>query len=242
VLFPGCVMSVLFDHVHGATLRTLRVNGYAPRRASGTVCCGAPHAHAGDLRSARALARRNVEALEREEGPVVVNSAGCGAMLKAYGHLLDDPRAATLAARVRDVAEVLAAAGPRPGGDLPLRVAYDAPCHLQHAQGVHGEVLAVLAAVPGLRVEQRPGADRCCGSAGTYNLTQPGLAAAVLADKLDHLGGGTTTMDLVVTGNPGCLMQIGAGLLARGSPTAVAHPVELLDRSYLAAGHYGSAR
>jgi glycolate oxidase iron-sulfur subunit len=236
MLFPGCVMSVLFRHVHDATRRTLEANGYRVADAAGTVCCGAPHAHAGDLEGARALARRNVKALRRTTGWIVVNSAGCGAILKDYGHLLGSQEAALVAERVRDVSEVLADAGPRPGGPVPLRVAYDPPCHLQHAQRVHREVLAMLSAIPGLEVVLLPGADRCCGSAGVYNLLQPEMAEAVLSAKLTEILSAAPELDAVTTGNPGCLMQIGAGLRAAGSSLPVLHPVELLDRSYRAAG------
>jgi glycolate oxidase iron-sulfur subunit len=235
-LFPGCVMSVLFRHVHAATRRALEANGYRVSVASGTVCCGAPHAHAGDLEGARALARRNVKALRRTTGWIVVNSAGCGAILKDYGHLLGSQDAALVAERVRDVSEVLADAGPRPGGPVPLRVAYDPPCHLQHAQRVHREVLAMLSAIPGLEVVMLPGAERCCGSAGVYNLLQPEMAEAVLSAKLTEIQTAASELDAVTTGNPGCLMQIGAGLRAAGSSLMVMHPVELLDRSYAAVG------
>lgn len=231
-LFPGCVMSVLFRHVHDATRRTLEANGYRVADAAGTACCGAPHAHAGDLAGARALARRNVRALRRTTGWIVVNSAGCGAILKDYGHLLGSEDAAQVAERVRDVSEVLADAGPRRGGPLRLRVAYDPPCHLQHAQRVHREVLTMLDAIPGLEVRLLPEAERCCGSAGIYNLLQPEMAAAVLEAKLTELRLAGPELDALATGNPGCLMQIGAGLRAAGLGLPVLHPVELLDWGY----------
>ena len=237
-LFLGCIQRELFGHVHDATRTTLAANGYACTAASGQGCCGALHAHAGRHEDARRLARVNVMAFRDTEGPIVVNSAGCGAMLKQYGSLLaDDPLAADarrVADRVRDVMEVLAEAGPAPGGPLAVRVAYDAPCHLQHAQGVVAEPLTVLAAIPGLRVVPHAGADRCCGSAGLYSLLEPALAGEVLAGKLDALL--ASDVDAVATGNPGCQMQIGAGLAARGAATAVCHPVELLAASYRSRG------
>lgn len=233
-LFAGCVMSTLFAHVNAATERVLRVNGHAVARPAGQGCCGALHAHAGDLAGARALARANVEAFRGATGPIVVNSAGCGAMLKDYGHLLGDAEAKAFSARVRDIAEVLAADGPRAGAPVARRVAYDAPCHLQHAQGVHAEVLQVLRAIPGLEVELVPGFDRCCGSAGIYSTLEPAMAAEVLRPKAEALA--ASRCDVVATGNPGCLMQIGAGLRAERSPTPTVHPVELLDASYRAAG------
>ncbi len=241
-LFRGCVMDALFDHVHAATRRTLEANGYTVVEAPGQVCCGALHDHAGDPETARDLARRNLAAFAARTDFIVVNSAGCGALLKDYGHLLDEPAAVGFAARIRDVSELLAARGPRPGGPLPLDVVYDAPCHLQHAQRVHEPVLALLRAIPDLRLALLPGHDRCCGSAGIYSLLEPALSRAVLDAKLAGLADATPRPAYVVTGNPGCLMQIGGGLVAAGLPIRVAHPVELLDWSYAAGGVYGGGR
>jgi glycolate oxidase iron-sulfur subunit len=231
-LFRGCVMDTLFRHVHDATRRTLEYNGYRVLEVEGQTCCGALHEHGGDRGAAVELARRNVAALAGSADYVVTNSAGCGALLKDYGHLLGDEEAAALAAKVRDVSELLAEAGPRPGAPLELDVAYDAPCHLQHAQRVHEAPLAVLRAIPGLRLSLLPGFDRCCGSAGIYSVLNPGMARAVLAAKIETIAAAEPRPSVVATGNPGCLMQIGAGLLAAGLDIPVAHPVELLDRSY----------
>jgi glycolate oxidase iron-sulfur subunit len=238
-LFRGCVMDTLFGHVHGATRRTLEVNGYRVIEPEGQVCCGALHEHAGDRAAAQALARVNVEALAQAADYVVVNSAGCGALLKGYGHLLDTDSARRLAAKVRDVSELLAERGPMAGGELPLDVAYDAPCHLQHAQRVHAAPLAVLGAIPALRLQLLPSSDKCCGSAGIYSVLRPDMARAVLDLKIQSLAGATPMPQIVATGNPGCLMQIGAGIRAAGLPIRVAHPVELLDESYRVAGVYG---
>jgi glycolate oxidase iron-sulfur subunit len=158
-------------------------------------------------------------------------------MMKEYGHLLgDDPawaaRAAALASRVRDVSELLAAAGPERGGALPLRITYDAPCHLVHAQRVTRPPLTVLGSIPGLELVPLTDAEQCCGSAGIYNLLQPELAQAVLAPKLRHVA--ETGAQLVATGNPGCLMHIGAGLLRARAGARPVHPVDLLDASYAA--------
>ncbi|MGN6392063.1 MAG: (Fe-S)-binding protein [Gemmatimonadales bacterium] len=238
-LFRGCVMDTLFGHVHEATRRTLEANGYRVVEVDGQVCCGALHEHAGDRSAAEALARQNVAALSGAADWIVVNSAGCGALLKAYGHLLDTDAAAALAAKVRDVSELLAERGPRPGGELALDVAYDAPCHLQHAQRVHAAPLAVLRAVPGLRLRILPSSDKCCGSAGIYSVLRPAMARAVLDLKIESFAEATPRPDIVATGNPGCLMQIGAGLQAAGLPIRVMHPVEILDRSYRVGGMYG---
>ena len=238
-LFRGCVMDTLFSHVHQATRRTLVANGYRVVEIGGQVCCGALHDHAGDRDGAIALARENLRAFASRTDYVVVNSAGCGALLKEYGHLLGTGEAEAFGAKVRDVAELLADQGPRVGGVLEIDVAYDAPCHLQHAQRVHDAPLAMLRAIPGLRLQLLPGFDRCCGSAGIYSLLEPAMARTVLDAKIRTFMEASPPPALVVTGNPGCLMQIGGGLRAEGLPIRVAHPVELLDWSYQAGGVYG---
>ena len=236
-LFSGCVMDGLFGHVHDAARAALRANGFTLDDVPGQVCCGALAAHAGLADVARDLARRNVRAFDAAapDAAIVVDSAGCGAMLKAYGEwLAGDPleaRARALAARVADVSEALAEAGPRPGTRaVPLRLAYDAPCHLLHAQRVAAAPLAVLRAVPGLELVPLDGSERCCGGAGIYTLVQPDLSGEVLARKLAAVR--DAAPDAVATGNPGCQMQIGAGLVLGGAATAVCHPVELLAASY----------
>ena len=236
-LFRGCVMDTLFSHVHGAAARTLAANGYTVIDVPGQQCCGALHDHAGDVAAARALARANLGAFARADF-IAVDSAGCGALLKDYGHLLGSDAAAAFGAKVRDVTELLAAAGPIPGAPLEREVVYDAPCHLQHAQRVHAEPLAVLGAIPGLRVRLLPGSDKCCGSAGIYTLLHPAMARAVLDAKIAEIAEADPRPGTVATGNPGCAMQIGAGLRAAGLAIRVRHPVELLDESYALAGHY----
>jgi len=241
-LFRGCVMDTLFRHVHEATRRTLEANGYQVVEVEGQTCCGALHEHAGDRQAATALALQNLAAFSGGTDYVVVNSAGCGALLKDYGHLLGGTAAEALGAKVRDVSELLAAAGPRPGAPLELDVAYDAPCHLQHAQRVHDAPLALLRAIPGLRLRVLPGSDQCCGSAGIYAVLKPEMARAVLERKIRTFAEAKPRPDLIATGNPGCLMQIGAGLMAARLPIGVAHPVELLDWSYERAGMYEGER
>jgi glycolate oxidase iron-sulfur subunit len=237
-LFRGCVMDTLYRHVHEATRRTLEANGYGVVEVAGQTCCGALHEHAGDRQSATALALQNLAAFSGDADYIVVNSAGCGALLKDYGHLLGGAAAEALGAKVRDVTELLAAAGPRPGAPLDFDVAYDAPCHLQHAQRVHDAPLAVLRAIPGLRLRLLPGSDQCCGSAGIYAVLKPEMARTVLDRKIRTYADAEPRPDLVATGNPGCMMQIGAGLLAARLPIGVVHPVELLDWSYERGGVY----
>ncbi len=242
-LLEGCVMRGLFGHVNSATERVLVANGYDVVTTPQQHCCGALHAHAGDLEGARVLARANIASFEKAfDGPapgyIAINSAGCGAMVKQYGHLLHDdpvwgPRAARISERARDVNELLAAAGPKVGGTLALRVTHDPPCHQMHAQRVVKQPLDVLNAIPGLELLPLADAEQCCGSAGIYNLVEPDTSDAVLAPKLERIA--ETDADYLATGNPGCMMQIGAGLLRSGSRVRVVHPIELLDASYRAA-------
>ncbi len=245
-LLTGCVQEGLFHRVNEATRRVLVANGVRLVEASAQVCCGALHAHGGDLEGARALARLNVDAFDAAGADaVVVNAAGCGAVMKEYGHLLEhDPsyaeRAVRLAERVRDLSEVLAELGPRAGGTVGLTVTADAPCHLLHAQGVAKAPGTVLDAVPGLAVIPLRAADECCGGAGLYGITHAELGGRIGADKVAAVA--ETGAGVVVTSNPGCAMQIGAGLRMAGVRCRVLHPVELLDESYRRAGWYPSAR
>jgi glycolate oxidase iron-sulfur subunit len=235
-LLKGCVMEGLFADTNRATERVLVRNGYQLVEAEGQGCCGALHAHAGALARARVLARRNIAAFERSGADFVTsNAAGCGAMLKEYALLLRDDldwgaRATAFSSRVRDVTELLAAAGPQRARPLGFSAAYDAPCHLRHAQRVEDPPLSVLKAALGERFVVLPSSDECCGGAGIYNLQQPQIAAAVLARKLADIAAAGTRF--VATANPGCQMQIGAGLLRSRSPQRCVHLVDLLDAAY----------
>jgi len=228
----GCVMPELFAPTHAATLRVLAANGFEVVAPEGQGCCGALQAHAGDADTARELARRNLEAFADVD--VVVNdSAGCGAALRDAGHWLPGEGEA-LAAKSRDVCEWLDEQGLRgPLGPVEARVCYDDPCHLLHGQGVGAAPRRLLEAVPDLELVPHADAAACCGAAGTYNLTQPAMSRAVLERKLDALA--AADPDIVATGNPGCLMQLRRGVAARGLRAEVLHPVEILDRSYVAA-------
>jgi glycolate oxidase iron-sulfur subunit len=236
-LFEGCIMPELFGPVHEATVRVLERNDVSVCLPRNQGCCGALHLHDGELSMARALARRNIQAFEKNGADfVIVNAAGCGAMLKEYSELLrDDPawraRAASFSSRVRDISEYLNELGiAPPAGRLDLKVTYDDPCHLLHAQGIGTPPRKLLRSIPGLEFVESRDADRCCGSAGVYNITHPELSALILEDKIANLA--ASGADVVATGNPGCLLQIRAGLSAHGIRMEVAHPVELLDRSY----------
>jgi glycolate oxidase iron-sulfur subunit len=215
----------------------LAVNDYEIIPAPGQRCCGALHAHSGDLARARSLARANVAAFERSGAKfVATNAAGCGAMMKEYGYLLrEDPawaeRAAAISAKVRDVSELLAAAGPKPPvAELPATVTYDAPCHLLHAQRISAQPVQVLRAIPGLTLVPLTDTEQCCGAAGIYNLIEPETSNAVLTPKIRNIA--ETRAQFVATGNPGCLMQIGSGLRGARLHVRAVHPVELLDEAY----------
>lgn len=235
-LLLGCVMRVAYGDVHTAAARVLAHLGTQVVDVPGQACCGALHAHSGDRATARDLARRNIAAFERAAVDViVVDAAGCGAHMKGWGHLLeDDPawrdRAATLAAKVRDVTEHLAGLDLPPRlGRLDMTVTYQDACHLAHAQGIRSQPRALLARVEGLRVVEMPQSDVCCGSAGTYSLSQPEYADALQASKV--AAALSTGADAVVSANPGCMLQIASGLRGRGSGMAVLHVVEVLDRA-----------
>ena len=242
--FEGCIMPELFGSVHESTLRVLESNEMSVWSPAEQTCCGALHVHSGETARAQDLARRNIDAFEADVADfIVVNAAGCGAMLKEYGELLkDDPRyaarAAAFSSRVRDICEFLDEVGIRGKlGAVPLKVTYDDPCHLLHAQGIKAAPRKLLRSIPGLELVELHDSDRCCGSAGIYNITHPDMAAQLLANKVASVE--RTGADAVATGNPGCLLQIQQGLRARGLDTPVLHPIELIDRAYTAAKNAG---
>lgn len=238
----GCVQEGLFTRINSATVRVLEANGYEVVLVEGQDCCGALHAHGGDLECARMLARSNIRAFEASGADLIaVNAAGCGAAMKDYGILLEgDPdfvqRAKGVAASVRDVTEILASSGPRIGASVPCKIAYDHPCHLLHAQGVEQAPITVLEAVPDAEVHVVEGAEECCGGAGIYGITHPKLGGLIGEDKVSAVR--ACSADAVATPNPGCMMQIGAGLRLEASTEGVIHPIELLDESYRRAGFY----
>lgn len=236
-LLTGCVQQAVFGSHNRATARVLARNGcevVAPREQG---CCGALHAHNGESVMARELARRTVDAFDASGVErVIVNSAGCGAHMKGYGHLLgDDPsyrdRAARFAGAVQDISEFLAKE-PLRGRLLPvpMTVTYHDPCHVVHGQKIRWEPRQILGQIPGLRIVEMKEADWCCGSAGTYALTQPEMAARLQTRKIENIR--ATGADAVVTANPGCVIQIVQGLRAAGQTIPVFHLVELLDRAY----------
>lgn len=236
-LLTGCIVPAILPEVNHATVRVLAANGYQISAPLAQRCCGALQAHAGELDSARQLARHNIAVFEATGAEwVVVNSAGCGALMKEYGHLLSaDPafagRAKAFSSRVRDVSEVLTSAPLRaPLRPVPLRVAYDDPCHLLHGQKIRQQPRILLRQIPALHVLEVPESDWCCGSAGIYNLLHPETAQALLDRKMAHLA--SLQPQLIVTGNPGCILQLRQGVMRHGLAAEVLHPIEVLARAY----------
>lgn len=235
-LFTGCVMDRAMAGLHHATARLLARNGFAVLVPKDQGCCGALHVHHGDPETARELTRRNVRAFAAAGADrVLVNSAGCGAQIAEAERLFPDDaaaarRAGELAARTEDVLVFLAREGLRePPPALRARAVYDEPCHLLHAQGISAAPKALLAKIPGLTLLPLPEADFCCGSAGVYNLTQGEMSRRLLDRKMERVV--ATGAELLITANPGCLLQLRAGAEARGLPLRVAHVVSLLGGS-----------
>jgi glycolate oxidase iron-sulfur subunit len=236
-LLTGCVQRLVFGRVNDATINVLSAEGCDVFAPSDQGCCGALALHAGRIEEARRFARKAIEAFERVNvDRIVVNAAGCGSSMKEYGELLaDDPawaeRARAFSARVRDVSQLLVEAGEPRSVRHPLRgkVVYHDACHLAHAQGVRSEPRELLRAISGLEVVTPAEPDVCCGSAGIYNLVQPEPAAELGARKVRHIA--DLDPDLVVTGNPGCTIQITAHAAREGHTWPVVHPIELLEAS-----------
>ena len=235
-LLLGCVQRVLFPQVNAATARVLAAEGCEVVAPKAQPCCGALLVHAGEEEQAVQLARQTINAFEKAQvDAVVTNAAGCGSNVKEYGHLLrDDPeyaeRAKAFATKCRDVSEFLSELEPRATRHaLPLRVAYHDACHLQHAQGVRLQPRTVLGRIPQLELLEIAEAAICCGSAGIYNLVQPEAATELGDRKASHIA--ALEADIVVSANPGCLLQLQSALARAGRKLPVRHFIELLDAS-----------
>jgi glycolate oxidase iron-sulfur subunit len=233
--FVGCVADAMFRPVHWATLRVLQQNGCDVFIPPGQGCCGAIHLHNGDGLGARRMADANLVAFELDRyDAIVVNHGGCGAMLKEYGHHWKDglqPHREKFAAKVKDVHELLDALGVvPPDGPIAAVATYHDSCHLAHAQHVAAAPRRLLARIPGLDLRDLPEAGFCCGSAGTYNLTEPEMADRLSRRKMENILG--TGARIVLAANAGCLLQIQREVRRGGHPILVLHPMELLDMSY----------
>lgn len=236
-VFAGCVMSTGFASTHAATIRLLQHHGCEVIVPPAQGCCAALHVHAGELEKGRELMKRNIEAFENLDlDAIVINAAGCGSTLKEYEHFFEhDPewteRARAFSGQTRDVTEMLAALEPdAPPAPLKAVVTYQEPCHLVHAQRISAQPRALLRRIPGLQLVEMEESAVCCGSAGVYNVTQPDRAQALLERKLDNAL--ATQPDIIISANPGCILQLQSGLRMRGSKVRVRHIVELLDEAY----------
>ena len=234
-LLGGCVAQVMFAELNEATIRVLTANGCEVTVPRQQVCCGALMAHAGDREAARAVARRNLRAFGGDEfEAVVTNAAGCGSTLKEYSHLFSpgepEYEAATkFESRVRDVTEFLNTLGlVAPLKEFAKRVTYQDSCHLLHGQKVREAPRRLLKAVPGIEFVELPYSELCCGSAGVYNVTETEASMELLAEKMKYAAG--TNAEVIVTTNPGCLLQMRAGADLHKTGQRVLHIMELLDR------------
>jgi glycolate oxidase iron-sulfur subunit len=239
-MLNGCVMPLLFGDVNQATMRVLRRNGCDVVLPKNQICCGALNVHNGESSAARQMARRNIDIfletnVDAGIDAIVVNAAGCGAAMKEYGFLLrDDPdyreKAERFSALVKDAGEFLAGIGLVTKLDpIEMTVAYQDPCHLAHGQRVRAQPRKLLRSIPGLRLIEMDGSDRCCGSAGIYNLTHSGMSQSLLKEKMQSIA--ATKAGAVVAPNPGCMLQLRYGAERYGPKVKIYHLMDLLDRA-----------
>jgi glycolate oxidase iron-sulfur subunit len=236
-MLDGCVMPLLFGAVNDATVRVLRRNGCDVIFPRNQICCGALNIHNGETAAAKDMARRNIDVfLEAKVDAVIVNAAGCGSAMKEYGHLLrEDPdyrdKAEKFSSLVKDAGEFLADLGLigelRP---IEMTVTYQDPCHLAHGQRIRTQPRKLLQAIPGLKLVEMDGADRCCGSAGIYNVTHSGMSQHLLKEKMQSVA--ATGGEAIVAPNPGCMLQLRSGAARFGPNIEVYHLMDLLDRAY----------
>ncbi len=235
--FRGCVQDALLSRINAATVRVLQQNGYAVHVPAGQTCCGAAQLHVGEEEYARRLARQNIDAFGEGQYDAIVNNAGgCGAALKDYAHLFrDDPeyrdKARRFVERVQDLSEFLSQHLNRPPrGEVRARVTYADSCHLRHVQKVVQPPRDLIRRVPGVELVELQAPDRCCGSAGVYNIVQADTANEILDLKMADIA--ATGADIVVTTNTGCHLQLVYGVRKAGPSARVLHLAELLDESY----------
>jgi glycolate oxidase iron-sulfur subunit len=238
-LVRGCVMQQFFARTNEATARVLALNGCEVVAPAAARCCGALHVHAGDRAAAQQLARRNIdEFMALNPDFVAINAAGCGSTLKEYGDLLaDDPiyhdRAIAFSRRVKDISELLVELEFRPPAvGFRATITYQDACHLAHAQRIRDQPRAILRSIPGLDLVEMRDSDNCCGSAGIYNVTQPETAMNLLDNKMRNVA--ATGAGFLAAANPGCAIQIAAGIRRRRVDMKVVHPIDVLDAAYRA--------
>ena len=233
----GCIANVSFARLNEATVRVLQRNGCEVVVPEGQGCCGALHLHAGMRGEARKLACRNIDAiLGGGFDAIITNAAGCGSTLKEYGELLEDlpeyaEKARRFAGSMRDITEFLGSLELNPNlGRVDAVVTYQDSCHLAHGQHIRQSPRQLLGAIPGLTFREMPGADICCGSAGIYNVVQNEMAMQILQHKMECVN--ATHAEIIATANPGCMLQLQAGVRLHGSGQRVMHVVEVLDLAY----------
>jgi glycolate oxidase iron-sulfur subunit len=238
-MLNGCIMPLTHPQTHEASARVMARNGLKVLVPAAQGCCGALHVHNGDPAAARTLARKNIDVFLRSGADyIAVDSAGCGSTMKEYANLFrDEPamldKATAFAAKVRDVSELLVEVGfEAPKGAVDAVVTYQDSCHLAHAQQIKAPPRLLLRSIPGLTLQEMQTPDRCCGSAGVYNLTQPVMSQRLLQDKMDDVM--QTGCGVIATANPGCMLQLDLGVRLRDGRQEVVHVVELLDRAYQA--------
>lgn len=236
-LLSGCVMGTVYAETDRATERVLARNGFEVVIPRGQMCCGAIAIHSGEREMAKEMARKNVDAFLADDiQAVIVNAAGCGVAMKEYQDLLhDDPvyadKAKQLSTKTKDVSEFLASVGiEKPTREIRARVTYQDPCHLAHGQSIRVQPRALLGQIPGLELVEMRDSDRCCGSAGIYNITHPDIAMQVLDEKMGNVT--ATKPEMIVTANAGCLLQLQLGARRSGMKVEVLHVIDLLDRAY----------
>ncbi|PLS16163.1 glycolate oxidase [Bacillus sp. M6-12] len=230
----GCVMDVMFSDINEATINVLTRNGNDVTIPKNQTCCGALHVHAGDRETGRKLAKQNIEAF-KDSDTIVVNAAGCGCMMKEYAELFrEEPewheKAKEFAAKVEDISKYLHETGyEKPKAELNTRITYHDACHLAHGQGVRQQPRDILLDIPGVEMVHMPNSDRCCGSAGIYNITNPEMAGEVLENKMQNV---PDDVEMISMGNPGCMLQMAMGVKKYGRNQKVVHTVQLLDWAY----------
>ncbi|OAT82463.1 glycolate oxidase [Bacillus sp. MKU004] len=233
-MLTGCVMDVMFGEINDSTINVLTRNGNDVVIPENQTCCGALHVHSGDREMGRKLAKQNIEAF-KDSDKVIVNAAGCGCMMKDYPELFhEDPewrsKAEEFSAKVEDISKYLHDTGyETPDAELKTRITYHDACHLAHGQGVRQEPRDLLLTIPGVEMVHMPNADRCCGSAGIYNITNPEMAGAVLESKMQNV---PEDVEMISMGNPGCMLQMAMGVKKYGKNQQVVHTVQLLDWAY----------
>lgn len=240
-MLTGCIMDVMFSDINESTIHVLTRNGNDVKIPTNQTCCGALHVHAGDRDTGRKLAKQNIEAF-KDEDTVIVNAAGCGCMMKEYGELFREElewkkKAEEFSKKVVDISKHLHDTGyEKPKAELKARITYHDACHLAHGQGVRKEPREILLDIPGVEMVHMPNADRCCGSAGIYNITNPEMANAVLESKMENV---PEDVEMISMGNPGCMLQMAVGVQKYGRNQRIVHTVQLLDWAYQKEGKEG---